>query len=1037
MKKIYLLLISLFLGINFLFGQSNGEIKIPVPENPNVSKLSSIEFSKLNSSIGRVDINVPLYSIELEGLSLPLILNYSSGGIKVDEEASMIGLGWALNLPTIVQTVNDENDFTAKARELLEPGASNWSPGVRQLKYNKFFNEFQSYSDFPDQNLKDDNLYFYYMSRHNFPYKGKIYDVRPFQTTPSFEYPYLNIIDSNNGIDSEADFFTVNLMNGSHSFYNNYENGGSSNYLPRGLEAVSADKEVIISGGDSRFRVTDNKGTTYIFDKKIENRVYFDNFNPLVSNKSDPNLGGTSLNSIIYYPSKIISLSGEVIDIEYILDRGFGRDSYSSITYYVNDVYTANTINGIGKADGTCMGQNSVCHLQNKTTTTINNYQSSGQGDIFLPKKIKFNGNEIVFNYSKRNDIKESLVPTTSNSNKLDKIEVFDFKGNLVQKIDLINSYFDSENTDVKNNHTLPTEADKKRLRLDQININDKLFRKFVYNSTKLPSKNSYSIDYWGYYNGANFNTSYIPNPDHFRTISNTRIPGNNNNRGARFEYAKAATLSEMHYPTGGYEKYNYELNQYTTNGANRVPNWDNYNNLIEGVGLRINSIELYDNNSLAKKIEYIYEGGNLPMKISFFREYSVSTAYTSPDPQTGGRFLQLKVFNIDDSNKNNYYSNQLFTNNNQVFYKKVIKKTIDLKSSSNSYKEESFYENNNFKYANIDATQVEKNAYYPLTTERNKFKNGTLLKEVMYNNNNDTILKREYDYTNIKSELSYSIKVNGAGSLVICTDCIKSWASIGYANHSILNFYPLYIDKTIPKSLKTTEYLNSKVERTENYIYNERNLLSSKRDFYDNNQVYTDMIYSGSLLSYSTVRKNGILISFDSYDIYNKSFPVYGDTSFFTTILKHKSIKKYKGEQRTNYNMSIINIFDENHKPVEYSDNGKITTIIWGYNKQYPIAKIEGATYSEVYTYINELETSSNSNTNPLSTSSFTNIINGLPNAMVTGYIYKPLVGITQIIQPNGMTEFYKYDEFGRLIEIKNNKGEVLKTFEYNYKQP
>lgn len=644
MKKIYLLLISLFLGINFLFGQSNGEIKIPVPENPNVSKLSSIEFSKLNSSIGRVDINVPLYYIELEGLSLPLILNYSSGGIKVDEEASMIGLGWALNLPTIVQTVNDENDFTAKARELLEPGASNWSPTVRQLRYNKFFNEFQSYSDFPDQNLKDDNLYFYYMSRHNFPYKGKIYDVRPFQTTPSFEYPYLNIIDSKNGIDSEADFFTVNLMNGSHSFYNNYENGGSSNYLPRGLEAVSADKEVIISGSDSRFRVTDNKGTTYIFDKKIENRIYFDNFNPLVSNKSDPNLGGTSLNSIIYYPSKIISLSGEVIDIEYILDRGVGRDSYSSITYHVNDVYNGNTINGIGKADGTCMGQNSVCHLQNKTTTTINNYQSSGQGDIFLPKKIKFNGNEIVFNYSKRNDIKESLVPTTSNSNKLDKIEVFDFKGNLVQKIDLINSYFDSENTDVKNNHTLPTEADKKRLRLDQININDKLFRKFVYNSTKLPSKNSYSIDYWGYYNGANFNTSYIPNPDHFRTISNTRIPGNNNNRGARFEYAKAATLSEMHYPTGGYEKYNYELNQYTTNGANRVPNWDNYNNLIEGVGLRINSIELYDNNSLAKKIEYNYEGGNLPMKISFFREYSVSTAYTSPDPMTGGIFLKLRV---------------------------------------------------------------------------------------------------------------------------------------------------------------------------------------------------------------------------------------------------------------------------------------------------------------------------------------------------------------------------------------------------------
>ncbi|MGV0755905.1 hypothetical protein ACTS95_01675 [Empedobacter brevis] len=50
---------------------------------------------------------------------------------------------------------------------------------------------------------------------------------------------------------------------------------------------------------------------------------------------------------------------------------------------------------------------------------------------------------------------------------------------------------------------------------------------------------------------------------------------------------------------------------------------------------------------------------------------------------------------------------------------------------------------------------------------------------------------------------------------------------------------------------------------------------------------------------------------------------------------------------------------------------------------------------------------------------------------------LHKPLVGVTQIIQPNGMTEKYHYDAANRLKSIVNDQNEVIKTFEYNYKQP
>lgn len=57
------------------------------------------------------------------------------------------------------------------------------------------------------------------------------------------------------------------------------------------------------------------------------------------------------------------------------------------------------------------------------------------------------------------------------------------------------------------------------------------------------------------------------------------------------------------------------------------------------------------------------------------------------------------------------------------------------------------------------------------------------------------------------------------------------------------------------------------------------------------------------------------------------------------------------------------------------------------------------------------------------------------LEQALVTGYIYKPLVGVTTIIQPNGQYENYNYDNAGRLKSITDESGNILKQVEYNYR--
>jgi YD repeat-containing protein len=54
--------------------------------------------------------------------------------------------------------------------------------------------------------------------------------------------------------------------------------------------------------------------------------------------------------------------------------------------------------------------------------------------------------------------------------------------------------------------------------------------------------------------------------------------------------------------------------------------------------------------------------------------------------------------------------------------------------------------------------------------------------------------------------------------------------------------------------------------------------------------------------------------------------------------------------------------------------------------------------------------------------------------NAQMSTYTYDPLVGPTSSTDARGMTSYYEYDGFQRLMNIKDQKGNILKNFNYNY---
>ena len=61
---------------------------------------------------GTADVTVPIYTIQAKGISVPVSLSYHTGGIKAKEEASWVGLGWALNAGGMIsRRIMGHDDF--------------------------------------------------------------------------------------------------------------------------------------------------------------------------------------------------------------------------------------------------------------------------------------------------------------------------------------------------------------------------------------------------------------------------------------------------------------------------------------------------------------------------------------------------------------------------------------------------------------------------------------------------------------------------------------------------------------------------------------------------------------------------------------------------------------------------------------------------------------------------------------------------------------------------------------------------------------
>ncbi|MDQ0966811.1 hypothetical protein QFZ20_002214 [Flavobacterium sp. W4I14] len=93
MKK-HIILVFFVLIFYKTFSQQTPQIVPPSPVTHEFEKYINYEVSMYN---GLPDITIPLYSISLKGMEIPINLTYHASGIKYRQESGEVGVGWTLN----------------------------------------------------------------------------------------------------------------------------------------------------------------------------------------------------------------------------------------------------------------------------------------------------------------------------------------------------------------------------------------------------------------------------------------------------------------------------------------------------------------------------------------------------------------------------------------------------------------------------------------------------------------------------------------------------------------------------------------------------------------------------------------------------------------------------------------------------------------------------------------------------------------------------------------------------------------------------
>lgn len=1064
------------------------------PVTPTAFQFLKYTEMPVSEYTGMPNISVPLYEIKEDGISIPLSLTYHAGGLRVNEEASWVGLGWDMTVGSIVQQINDQDDLVASP---VRPDYYNTgTPYMFPLKYEycvyggQFTCNYGCNGNLPVKTpIIADGLVIYTDSWAPF---GGNYNTQQ-------DYGFFNDHNYYN-VDSEPDVFTVNVPGHSFKFIKNWD-GGAPNYILLNAKGYQ------LNIANNTWTIISPQGDQYIFDQSQKTTVQ-----SITNSQSfGGGAGGSSSveqpSSNIWMLTKIITKSNKVITFNYT--QTASQSCYPSFTQrgiistLSSSVSSSNTADWTGNCIYGSVGSGGP------GTSVLNTTNYSFEPYVYL-RSINFPNGKINFSLSSRNDIIGGL--------KLDSLSITN--NQLIKSYSFNYSYFDASNVG-GNTYTMYGSTDfgnhpLYRLKLNSIQDNTGATHTFNYNSTQLPAKNSFAIDYWGFYNGAISNTTAVPNATQF---NKSGWITNNDNHSANLTYAQACMLQQIIYPTGGSVNFNYELNQFNTYW---VPDYLNSSNTISsGDGLRIQSVVWKDATSnQVKKTTYSYSGGMAAVPINYFRTYSYTVIPSGNlTPGTSGSSFGYKTYSLNESNMSGLFSPDPFSSFSGVGYAKVTKSDVDNNDNPNGTIVSYYYNNPDLVYNSASITAQIDPTLPAYKNPQDTAENGSLKAEYYYDANNNLLKKFTHTYTNIRSPLTYGARVMGYGSLVNYNNSDYSQTILPQL---MVGYYPVYDFESLTMGTTETDYFGSdSVQRVTSYSYDNYNQISTS---IVNNSTYSETNYYS--YPYSANTSDPVLTAMVSAnrlsDVVGFSKQTAKSTYYFTrTYGQQGNLFLASNDNIINNNsggmgIPTITTYDKydlsNGNVLQYTKNSLTNSFIYDYNKEYIIAEIKNAKYTNAaytsfeadgtgrweYTGLAIADTSAPTGKKVYSLSggnisrdsldatktyivsywskngvqnvsgssgykqgySFngytyyehtipapangTIIISGsgtidelrlYPNdAQMTTYTFQPLVGVTSTSDAAGRISYYEYDNTQRLMNIRDQYGNILKQYCYNY---
>lgn len=201
---------------------------------------------------------------------------------------------------------------------------------------------------------------------------------------------------------------------------------------------------------------------------------------------------------------------------------------------------------------------------------------------------------------------------------------------------------------------------------------------------------------------------------------------------------------------------------------------------------------------------------------------------------------------------------------------------------------------------------------------------------------------------------------------------------------------------------------------------------------------------YNNALIETSEWKNNSLLTAmFTRFDYgSNPSTKVYPGKAQVIRLLSPSNsfttstVSSNTGIVKDNrYTDEVFYKFNKGNIVEQTKQNDAGIVYLWGYQNKYPVAKIIGTTYAAAQAVITQSVLDNPSGDAALMTE-LNKLRTNLPGAQVTTYTYSSLKGITTETDPAGNTVYYEYDNFGRLLSVRDKNQKILKTFQYQFQE-